>query len=101
MNTFKITRASEIKPRAIEWLWHPYIPYGKVTVLQGDAGDGKSTRLLKKGPFGANLTGSEPRQPHKIPNIPRGGRKTAQNGTSRLFPLLSPCLFRCQRRDPL
>ncbi|MBR3355489.1 MAG: AAA family ATPase [Oscillospiraceae bacterium] len=34
---------SEIEEKAIEWLWYPYIPYGKITVLQGDPGDGKST----------------------------------------------------------
>jgi len=28
----------EIKVREIEWLWYPYIPYGKITVVQGDAG---------------------------------------------------------------
>jgi len=42
----KITKASEIKVREIEWLWYPYIPFGKVTVVQGDAGDGKSTFVL-------------------------------------------------------
>lgn len=25
----------------VEWLWYPYIPYGKITLLQGDPGDGK------------------------------------------------------------
>ena len=46
MSEVEITKASEIKVRAIEWLWYPYIPFGKVTVLQGDAGDGKSTFVL-------------------------------------------------------
>lgn len=30
----------------IEWLWYPFIPYGKITLLQGDPGDGKSTFML-------------------------------------------------------
>ena len=42
----EIIRASEIIPREIEWLWYPYIPFGKVTLLQGDPGDGKSKLLL-------------------------------------------------------
>lgn len=42
----ELIRASEIKPREIEWLWYPFIPYGKVTLLQGDPGDGKSTFML-------------------------------------------------------
>ena len=34
---------SEVVPKDVEWLWYPYIPYGKITLLQGDPGDGKST----------------------------------------------------------
>lgn len=41
-----IIKASEIEPTEISWLWYPYIPFGKVTVLQGDSGDGKSTLVL-------------------------------------------------------
>ncbi len=37
---------SEIFEKKIEWLWYPYIPYGKLTVLQGDPGIGKSTMML-------------------------------------------------------
>lgn len=37
---------SNVKETKIEWLWYPYIPYGKLTVLQGDPGDGKSTFIL-------------------------------------------------------
>ena len=38
----EITKASEVQVKSVEWLWYPYIPYGKVTVLQGEAGDGNS-----------------------------------------------------------
>lgn len=41
-----IIRGSEITPREIEWLWYPYIPFGKLTLLQGDPGEGKSTFAL-------------------------------------------------------
>ena len=27
-------------------VWYPYIPYGKLTLLQGDPGDGKSTFMI-------------------------------------------------------
>lgn len=42
----EVIKASEIEPKEIEWLWYPFIPYGKVTLLQGDPGDGKSTFML-------------------------------------------------------
>ena len=35
-----------VKTRKVEWLWYPYIPYGKITIIQGDPGDGKSTFAL-------------------------------------------------------
>jgi hypothetical protein len=37
---------SSIKQKKVEWLWYPYIPYGKLTVLQSDPGEGKSTFIL-------------------------------------------------------
>lgn len=38
---------SSIASKPIEWLWYPYIPQGKLILLQGDPGDGKSTFLLQ------------------------------------------------------
>lgn len=37
---------SNVQPKNVDWLWYPYIPLGKLTVLQGDPGDGKSTLAL-------------------------------------------------------
>lgn len=37
---------SDISARKIEWLWYPYIAYGKITIVQGDPGDGKTTLVL-------------------------------------------------------
>ena len=42
----EVVRASEITPKEVRWLWYPYIPFGKVTLLQGDPGDGKSKLML-------------------------------------------------------
>ncbi len=53
----EIIRASEIEPKEIKWLWYPLIPFGKVTLLQGDPGDGKSTFILT---IAALLTSGEP-----------------------------------------
>ncbi len=30
----------------IAWLWKPFIPFGKVTLVEGDGGDGKTTMIL-------------------------------------------------------
>ena len=37
---------SNVNAEPIEWLWYPYIPLGKLTVIQGDPGEGKSTFAL-------------------------------------------------------
>jgi len=37
---------SSITETPVDWLWYPYIPFGKVTLLQGDPGCGKSTLMM-------------------------------------------------------
>lgn len=37
---------SSITETSVDWLWFPYIPFGKVTLLQGDPGCGKSTLMM-------------------------------------------------------
>jgi hypothetical protein len=37
---------AEVQPRAVEWLWPSYVPLGKITLLDGDPGLGKSSILL-------------------------------------------------------
>lgn len=46
VNDFQYEYFSSVKQRKVEWLWYPYIPYGKLTILQGDPGEGKSTFML-------------------------------------------------------
>ena len=41
-----ITLYSEIQAEPVRWLWYPYIAIGKITLLQGDPGDGKSTMMM-------------------------------------------------------
>ncbi|MCB5714534.1 AAA family ATPase [Lactonifactor longoviformis] len=38
---------STVIPKEVEWLWYPYIPYGKLTLIQGDPGEGKSTFIIQ------------------------------------------------------
>lgn len=35
-------RMSEIQQTEVEWLWYPYIPFGKLTIIQGNPGEGKT-----------------------------------------------------------
>lgn len=42
----EIIKASEITPKEVRWLWYPYIPFGKVKLLQDDPSDGKSKLML-------------------------------------------------------
>ena len=42
----KMIKMSEVQSQEIEWLWYPFIPYGKLTIVQGDPGDGKTTLIL-------------------------------------------------------
>ena len=43
---YDITYYTDIESKQVDWLWYPYIPYGKLTILQGDPGDGKTTFIL-------------------------------------------------------
>ena len=42
----KMIKMSEVQSQEIEWLRYPFIPYGKLTIVQGDPGDGKTTLIL-------------------------------------------------------
>ena len=42
----QMIKMSEIQSQEVAWLWYPFIPYGKLTIVQGDPGDGKTTLVL-------------------------------------------------------
>ncbi|MBA7635840.1 DNA repair protein RadA [subsurface metagenome] len=37
-----LRRIADVEPEDVKWLWYPYVPYGKLTLLEGDPGTGKS-----------------------------------------------------------
>ena len=39
-------KMSDVQSQTVDWLWYPFIPYGKLTIIQGDPGDGKTTLVL-------------------------------------------------------
>jgi len=45
-NLVKMLSMDKIQSQKVEWLWYPYIPYGKITIVQGDPGEGKTTMVL-------------------------------------------------------
>ena len=46
MEQVKLINMSDIQSQEVKWLWYPYIPFGKTTILQGDPGDGKTHLVL-------------------------------------------------------
>ena len=65
---------SDVRTVPVQWLWYPYIALGKITLLQGDPGDGKSTMMM-----------------HLIAEITRGGH--APDGTS--FGVSKRVIYQC------
>lgn len=46
MEELKLINMEELKSQPVRWLWYPYIPFGKITILQGDPGEGKTHLIL-------------------------------------------------------
>ena len=41
-DSVKIIRMSDVELTPVNWLWKPYLPFGKLSVLQGNPGEGKT-----------------------------------------------------------
>ena len=37
-----VMKMSEVEETVVQWLWYPFIPFGKVTLIQGNPGKGKT-----------------------------------------------------------
>jgi len=46
MSAHVIRWANQTEIKTVEWLWKPFIPCGKVTIIEGDGGEGKTTAIL-------------------------------------------------------
>ena len=53
----KLIHMEDVVSKEVEWLWYPYIPYGKITIVEGDPREGKTTLVLK---LAAALSGGLP-----------------------------------------
>jgi len=60
----KFIEMNDIETKAVDWLWYPYIPFGKVSLINGDPGEGKTTFVLN---LAAALTNA-----WKLPNDSSG-----------------------------
>jgi RecA-family ATPase len=46
MGDLKIITMRDVETERVQFLWKPYIPLGKITIVQGDPGDGKTAMML-------------------------------------------------------
>ena len=44
---YHLINMADVAETKVNWLWYPYIPYGKLTIIQGDPGEGKTTAILQ------------------------------------------------------
>ena len=62
-------RMSEVQEMAVEWLWEPYLPFGKLTILQGNPGEGKTYFAMQLAAACTNrrpLPNMEPLKPFNV-----------------------------------
>lgn len=45
--SLKLINMEQVEVEKIDWLLYPFIPFGKVTIVQGDPGEGKTTMVLQ------------------------------------------------------
>lgn len=46
LNKLKLLTMSDIPTEEVQWLWYPYLPRDKITIIQGDPDEGKTTFVL-------------------------------------------------------
>ena len=63
----RVVRIADVKAERVEWLWPGWLPVGKLVVVEGDPGEGKSTltldlaaRLSRGSPLPDGAEGGEP-----------------------------------------
>ena len=47
MSNLKLINMQDVEVEEVKWLIYPFIPYGKITIIQGDPGEGKTTLVLQ------------------------------------------------------
>jgi hypothetical protein len=73
-----VVRLSDVQPEEVQWLWKPYLPIGKVTLLEGDPESGKSYLSLA---IAAHVTNGH--------GLPAYGTQPSEKRTARNVLLLT------------
>jgi putative DNA primase/helicase len=65
----QVVRMADVEPETVRWLWQPYIALGKLTILEGDPGLGKSwlmCAIAASVSLGRGLPGAESFEPGDV-----------------------------------
>ena len=67
-----LTLYSEVQSTDVRWLWYPFIAIGKITLLQGDPGDGKSSIqiVMEEAEFVESIRQAQ-QEPYRVRRIKR------------------------------
>jgi putative DNA primase/helicase len=68
-SSLSVVRMADVEPEVVHWLWYPYIALGKLTILEGDPGLGKSwltCAIAASVSLGHGLPGAEPSEPGNV-----------------------------------
>jgi RecA/RadA recombinase len=74
MEKLNLITMRDVETEDVRWLWKPYIPLGKLTIIQGDPGEGKTTMALA---IAAAITRGE--------DVSKGGSDAALAPSSVIF----------------
>ena len=92
-----LTLYSEVQSTDVRWLWYPFIAIGKITLLQGDPGDGKSTMMMNL--IAELSTGGKTPDGCKIGAPQKVIYQCSEDGVSdTIKPRLERCGADCKRR---
>jgi len=88
-------RLSDVRPEVVTWLWPGRVPWGKLTVLEGDPGVGKSTLALQVAASVSSgrrlLPNVEPIEPASVLILPSFEDGTADTIVPRLLAAEADC----------
>ena len=87
---YRLINMNDVEARKVDWLWYPYIPYGKVSIVQGDPGEGKTTFILR---LAALLTKGEPLPGEEGQNLREPINVIYQNAEDGLEDTIKPRLL--------